>query len=397
MPRRAKLVPARLLRGLHRDAARVPVACHHDADPARRANWRVRPRSLAGSAVRRNQATRGLIVAGMSILLAACGGPPAATPSGSPAAATPSAAPTAATTPAPTPTPAASATGRAWTALRWEAPALTAPHETISDVVAYGGGYVAVGQLQAAKGNEAAAWISQDWRTWTRTFLDAPAAGDSTLWHVLPAGLGLVAIGSAGVLHCVPPEGEGQICDPLPIGLWTSADGRAWRQTATPAVLAGASIASVASGPSGLILVGDAGRDEPGIWTSTDGVAWHRETLAPAVFANAHFLGIAAAHGGWVLTGFTGGSKPACCARSSAKGATPAAWFSSNGTDWQAAGVDGAKAEPGDWIGRVFAGRDGFVTWGERGISYGWTSPDGRRWSPRPIADGYPVLRSKAP
>jgi hypothetical protein len=284
---------------------------------------------------------RGLIGAGMSILLVACGGPPVATPSGSPGTEAPaptSTAATAAPTPVPTRTPTASATGGAWTALRWDAPALTAPYETITDVVADGGGYVAVGQIQTAKGNEAAAWVSQDWRTWTRTFLDASPAGGSTLWHVLPAGSGLVAVGSSGALHCVPPEGEGQVCDPLPIGLWTSADGRAWRQTPTPAVLTGVSIASVAAGPSGLVIVGDTCWDEPGVWTSTDGVAWHRETLAPAVFANAHFLGITAAHGGWILTGFTGGSKPACCAGSSAKGATPAAWFSSDGTDWQAAG-----------------------------------------------------------
>jgi hypothetical protein len=81
-------------------------------------------------------------------------------------------------------------------------------------VVSFGGGYIAVGRLSTAHGNEAAAWISQDWRTWTRSFLDAPPAGDSTLWHVLPVG-GLVAIGSSGVAHCVPPDGEGQVCDPL--------------------------------------------------------------------------------------------------------------------------------------------------------------------------------------
>jgi hypothetical protein len=78
--------------------------------------------------MRRIQATRGLIVAGMSILLAACvadcGGPPAATPSGSPgtAAPAPASAPAiAATAPAPTPTPTASAPGGAWTGLRWGA------------------------------------------------------------------------------------------------------------------------------------------------------------------------------------------------------------------------------------------------------------------------------------
>jgi hypothetical protein len=225
-------------------------------------------------------------------------------------------------------------TGGTWTSLRWEAPALTAPYETVADVAAYAGGFVAVGQLQTEHGNEAAAWISTDWRSWTRTFLDIPAAGDSTLWHVLPAGSGLVAIGSSGVQHCLPPPGEGQVCDPLPIGLWTSSDGRAWHKVPTPAVLAGASIASVAAGPTGLVLVGDTGWDKPGIWTSTDGVAWHRETLAGGVFGKAHFLGIAVAAGGWVLTGFVGGSQPVCCAAARSY-ATPAAWFSADGAHGQ--------------------------------------------------------------
>jgi hypothetical protein len=44
-----------------------------------------------------------------------------------------------------------------WSGLRWEAPALTAPDETVSDVVAYAGAYVAVGQLQITQGYEAAA------------------------------------------------------------------------------------------------------------------------------------------------------------------------------------------------------------------------------------------------
>jgi hypothetical protein len=334
---------------------------------------------------------RDLIFGGLSVLLAACGSSAAssvATPSWLPGAIPTASATPAFATPAPTPSP--SVTGGTWTSLRWEAPALTAPYETVADVAAYAGGFVAVGQLQTEHGNEAAAWISTDWRSWTRTFLDIPAAGDSTLWHVLPAGSGLVAIGSSGVQHCLPPPGEGQVCDPLPIGLWTSSDGRAWHKVPTPAVLAGASIASVAAGPTGLVLVGDTGWDKPGIWTSTDGVAWHRETLAGGVFGKAHFLGIAVAAGGWVLTGFVGGSQPVCCAAARSY-ATPAAWFSADGAHWQAAKMgSGARAGWGMSIGRAFVGRDGLVA-SSGSDNAGWISRDGRSWSARPSADGVPV------
>ena len=327
--------------------------------------------------------TRPLVLAAVVLMVAACGTAPSLATFGP----TPESTPT--VTPGSTSTP--SATVGTWSGLRWEAPALMAPYETVSDVVAYAGAYVAVGQLQITQGNEAAAWVSTDWRTWTRTFLDAPPAGNSVLWYVVPAGSGLVAVGSSGVQHCVPPPGEGEVCDPLPIGLWTSAEGRTWRQTPTPATLTGATIASVAAGPNGLVLVGDTGWDKPGVWTSPDGVAWRRETLPSAVFAKAHFRGITAARGGWVLTGFVGGSKPICCV-SGPSDTTRAAWFSPDGVRWQAARVHGANQAIGDGIGRLFVGRGGLVAWGVGSGSAGWTSPDGRRWNPRPTSDDAPVI-----
>ena len=340
---------------------------------------------------------RGLFLAGLAILLVACGAsvtPSTAAPTASSAAVpSASAAPVSAApaTATPAPTPASSAPVGTWTGLRWEAPALTAPYETIADLVAYAGGVVAVGQLQTEHGNRAAAWTSTDWRSWTRTLLDVPAAGDSTLWHVLPAGAGLLAIGSSGVQHCLPPPGEGQVCDPLAIGLWISADGRAWHQERTPAVLAGVSIAAVAAGPTGLVMIGDTGWDRPGIWTSTDGVVWHRETLAAGVFGTAHFLGIAVAPGGWVLTGFVGGTQPVCCAGSGSY-STPATWFSADGTHWQVAKMgSGAVAGWDMSIGRAFVGRDGLVAL-DGNNNAGWISRDGRSWSARPSADGDPVI-----
>ena len=333
----------------------------------------------------------GAIVLLVGLTIAACGNPlPPPTPTTSPTLAGTSPISTA------SPTSTSSTIGGTWIGLRWEAPTLGAPYESISDVVAWRDGYVAVGQSQNVSltplGTQATAWFSTDWHTWSRTLLGVPDAGDSAPSRVLSIGSSLVAIGTSGVPHCTPPEGEGQVCDPLPVALWTSADGRAWQRAPTAAALAGVSPADVAAAPGGLVLVGDTGWNRPGIWTSADGVAWRRESLPLDVFTNAHFAGIVAARGGWVLTGFTGGLKPGCCGGFSPKGATPAAWFSSDGTDWRAASVDGALQASGDWIGRVFVGRDGLVAWGGRDASYGWTSPDGRHWSALPKPAGYPVI-----
>jgi hypothetical protein len=238
---------------------------------------------------------------------------------------------------------------------------------------------VAVGQFQNSQGGlAAAAWISSDWRTWTRTFLDRPLTGDSTIWRVLPLGSGLLAIGSSGVQHCLPPPGEGQVCDPLPLALWTSPDGQTWQAAARPAALAGVTIAAVAAGPGGLILVGDTGWNQPGIWTSGDGRHWQRQKLF-ATFAGAHFLGLTAGPAGWVLSGYRGGAKPVCCAVPPTN-TTPAAWFSPDGKNWQAAPVAGAKPAPDSQVSRVLIGRDGLVALNLAGDS-GWVSPDGRRWT----------------
>ena len=269
-----------------------------------------------------------------------------------------------------------------------------ASYESIFDVAAWGGGYVAVGQLQSTPQSrgQAAAWFSADWHSWTRTLLDVPAAGDSSILRVLPVGSNLVAIGSSGVLHCVPPEGEGMVCDPLPTAIWTSADGHSWKRTPTPAALAGVTVRDIAAGPNGLVLVGDTGWTKPGIWTSADGVGWSRESLPKDIFASPHFDAVVYGLRGWLVTGYTGGSKPICCVSSGSDGGTPAAWFSSDGKVWQAATVEGAAAATGDEILRLFAGRGGLVAWGGRDSSTGWISADGRTWTARPATAGSPVI-----
>ncbi|HEX2756571.1 MAG TPA: hypothetical protein VHM48_13975, partial [Candidatus Limnocylindrales bacterium] len=279
-----------------------------------------------------------------------------------------------------------------WTGLDWSAPLRSEPSTTASDLIATPSGFVAVGQVQtAAGGSVAAAWTSPDLRSWTRTLLDAPAIGDSSLESVRRTDAGLVAIGLSGVLQCVPPEGEGQVCDPLPIAIWTSSDGASWTQERQPAPLVGVRVASVASDGETVFLVGDAGWTRPGIWRSSDGAIWASAHPQPDTFADAHFDAVAAIPGrGWVVTGSTGGSEPVCCAGHNAD-ATPAAWSSADGITWEPALVVAAVASRGDVVGPVFAGRDGMVAWslGEQANDFGWQSPDGRTWTalPKPVGN----------
>lgn len=290
---------------------------------------------------------------------------------------------------------ASSAAHGAWIGLDWQAPVELAPYESVFDAVAWGGGYVAVGQFENTPQSrgQAVAWFSADWHSWTRTLLDVPTAGDSSILRVFPVGSNLVAIGSSGALHCVPPEGEGAVCDPLPTAIWTSADGHSWKRAPTPESLAGANVADISAGPGGLLLVGNTGWAKPGIWTSADGVVWSRESLPKDIFASPHFDAVASAFGGWVVTGYTGGSEPICCVSSGSNGGTPAAWFSSDGSIWQAATVKGAAAATGDEISSVFVGATGLVAWGGPSkSSTGWISADGQIWTARPATAGSPVI-----
>jgi len=330
---------------------------------------------------------RRLFAACAIVLVAACATPGPSTPSigaGSPslhAGASPGA------TPSVSPGTGASAN---WTALRWSAPTFTQPYEHVSDVVAWSGGYVAVGSLQTGDpGMQAATWSSPDWQTWTRTMLDVPASGWSSLANVLQVGAGLVAIGISGKTVCVPPEGEGQVCEPTPVAFWVTADGQHWAAAETPADMTGMTVDAVASNGRLLVLAGDTGWNQPAIWTTTDGATWQREML-PATFKNAHLSGLVAARIGFVLTGSTGGAAPVCCATGTTD-TTPAAWFSTDGERWQSAVVVGAAAATGDQIGPVFAARAGLVAWSGQ-QRFGWASPDGQRWSALPGPAGNPVI-----
>ncbi len=218
--------------------------------------------------------------------------------------------------------------------------------------------------------------------------MTVPGEGDP-IGFVVPTSAGLLALGYADTVPCTA-EGEGSTCPPEPIAMWTSVDGTSWSRQPTPSVFEdGAEVTGLASGPGGLIAVGDRGFDRPRIWTSPDGSTWQRLHLTADVFRKAHFLDVAAIPGGWLIVGATGGTPPTGSAIVDPNGSRGAAWLSADGRTWTRAKVAGHG--PQVELRSVYQGADGLAALGTReGGKAGtlWTSQVGRRWSLAPSTSG---------
>ena len=263
--------------------------------------------------------------------------------------------------------------------LAWQrvpaSPALGGPGEQrMEGVTAFGDELLAVGSSSGAApaelGTDGAVWRSPDGLEWERVAIDGLGGpGDQRVLDVVPAGPGLVAVGSDGPSAAV----------------WTSADGTSWtRPTLAEAVFDGPGdqvAVAVTAGPDGAVVAvgtdGGAAEGDAAAWRSTDGgSSWVRVPPGPElggpgvqVMADVTVVGpllVAVGQGG------TGA----------------AAWTSLDGTAW-------ARADLGE--GRVEAvapGGPGVVAVGSVGGEGGaldgraWRSDDGRSWAPVPIDDG---------
>ena len=286
------------------------------------------------------------------------GAEPAASPSGAAAQAT--------TSPSHTSAPDG-------TALRWAQPVTLPADAYLGDILFWRGAYVAIG----SDGNRAAAWTSPDLETWTPASVEGfPLAHAGIGQPVEAPGGGLIALGVHGRLHC--QVGEGATCDPQPVAVWTSADGRSWHGRVAPKVFADATIRAVAAGPGGIVAVGDTGWDHPAAWFSPDGRSWSRERLPVALFRHAEFQGLTAYKGRWVLTGLTDPEQVMCCTGSFHARLKAAAWYSADGRSWKRASVESAKQET---MFFADAGPGGLVS---GGFDTDWVSADGRSWRTSP-------------
>jgi hypothetical protein len=362
-----------------------------DRAPLSRRLWFAPPMKLSLAAV---GAVAVLALAVLFVGSQMVGPAPSQTPEPSASALASSVEPTSSATTEPTavPTPIPTPGLAAWSGLDW-AVGTTAQGSwwNISDIVAWGDGYVGVGTSRHgdhASGTETtspAFFTSADGLHWTLAQEGDPIDEDTTSqseeWfpaRIVPVGDTLLAVGH-------DPFG------PIAPRLWRSEDGSTWTlldNSSWREALTNNTLLSVAAGPTGVVVVAAEGsgfspQGLPLIMHSSDGVTWDRLDLS-AVFDKAYFWDVTAYADGFVIVGRVG--EPNVRAATESARGVPAAWTSADGVTWLAAEVEGSEA-PGATLLTVVAGADGLFATGYptewtswQSPRSGWASTDGRSW-----------------
>jgi len=313
-----------------------------------------------------------LAIAGLFVALG-CAATPPPTASPTPSATTPQ------TGPLLSPSTAASATpGTTW-AITWPAPITVPLDESIHDVVAWQGAYVAAGEIIGSTQSQAAAWRSDDGAVWQQTMAAGTAGERGRAAQLLATDAALTAIGWLGVEHC-PPGGEGAPpCDPLPIVTWTSTDGRSWTRHDLGDEFVGATFAAVATDGHGLTAVGRDRAGDPALWHSADGGNWSADALGDEFF-QAHFRDVAWTGSTWLI----GGSVGVEAAQSGGVVEPPDTKASIWKADASGAWLKGDFGHAAVAISELYVASDGVVAVGDSGGNAGdaaWRSADGTDWT----------------
>ena len=270
------------------------------------------------------------------------------------------------------------ATKAAWRDLDWSSPVPFDDAGVVNDVVSWKGALWAAGLDTAGR---TGLWSSADGATWTRVFMnDAVSFPGATTIDLLAEPSGLVAYGTAVESPC-SGSSAATTCGSDNFGVWTSPDGTTWTRSDTH-VFGSANVASLTSGPNGLIAVGSLGWDKPQMWASSDGGVWQPVDVTDGEFSNSHFFVVRGWSGGYVMGGSVGGTEPTSSGTLSPAGAA-AAWWSSDGRTWHAADVNRIVNRVGVAIQSLYVGRDGLLAigsqWGGQAAT-GWWSADGHVW-----------------
>jgi hypothetical protein len=164
-----------------------------------------------------------------------------------------------------------SADGRTWSPTNLPA---DSPSALLEAVVAFDGGFVIVGAVDAGPRVDtamAAAWVSEDARSWTGTTVEVGPIGGNEFGRVLAGADGLVAWAGLREGHTGPRF----------TGSWASPDGLTWSPAPAPNdLMAADGVRVVALGPT---AHGEDPNLWPGIseaWASTDGASWTEITVA---------------------------------------------------------------------------------------------------------------------
>jgi len=283
------------------------------------------------------------------------------------------------TAPSPSPVPPLAEPPR-WTSLTPN-PIVTKPFSGIGNqfifaIVAYGNGFVAVGEDFQFDGSTdgpvtGAIWSSPDAIAWSRIDPVSADLTDVMIEHVATDGRRLVAIGTAR-----PPGAL--LNDPTRI-VWVSDDGRTWRRITSPPPFE-RDISGIAGGPAGFVAWTGAG-DTSSFYRSDDGTTWERVSDGgqPDGIVNA----VAPYRGGFIAVGahIPPRAPGASLTAGGPDDSKAAAWWSNDGRTW-------APGKPDDGAGLygLFVGSDGIIALGGSGCggcvgpAILWHSDDGRSW-----------------
>ncbi len=311
---------------------------------------------------------------------------PIAEPTGSPVA-------TSSATPTPVVVPALpgfttnnpTAPDATWTSLTWRKLAADDPLAQVRKVIRWSGGFIALGQDQAAGDTSwTPVWTSSDGVTWTS--LDPSVFGSGTIIFdvaELPDG-GLAALTGAGWADGLTT---------VPAQSWTSSDARTWTAHPGPDIIA---LSGLQSNNRPLLTAGPAGVIASSYWRpttaaiSSDGITWTAlpDTALPDGFAMG---GLAGTTDGYVAVGAT---------PIDADHDQGTAIWSSDGLHWTQApqlvaraGIVLASSGPTWGATGLWTGRSGFLAhggvFGAPGAEIWWQSSDGQSWQ---HLTGYPPL-----
>jgi hypothetical protein len=243
------------------------------------------------------------------------------------------------------PSPLASGTplqGIRWSSVASTGSSVLVDGDTVMSAIAYGGGYVLVGNAQRA--DHAAWWYSPDGTTWQRHDTD-PVFTDSLLQQIVRIPDGLLIVGTANHLDAACAGGVFGCQPSMPLRMWTSSDGRTWERLpdADLAVFGRAGLTDAVSGPAGIVAVGAQLAPEGGgvgmIWTSPDGRTWEAASQFFNAFPGTVPTNVVVIGRTYVAIGYR--------VASDGSAAGPAAWYSTDARTWQAA--SGAEFV-GDWL-----------------------------------------------
>ena len=252
-----------------------------------------------------------------------------------------------------------------WTSLRWSAPSYLPDRATFQDVVAWRGGYVAVGQVAGADVYVGAAFVSTDGLRWERTTDGSTFSGIPG--RIVATAARLIAFG-------------GRSENPEALEAWSSVDGRIW-QLQDSLAMVGAGVVAIAGRDRTIVATGNDSGGHTTMWRSIDAGAWSR-TQSPS--GNAIVRSVAVVADGFIALGREGQPDTGSGGVGARGVGRPAAWWSGDGQTWGAVHVDGVEA-PGAELSGIFRVADGFVAIGsdnaasQRGAVL-WSSTDGRDW-----------------